>query len=258
MERTIAAYERRMQLDSNPYGNLGVEITEQAIANAMYALDPSLQVTLKPSNSPSYSRSVGSGYQSLHPRDQYIMDPEVAQVFKVFCEACGWQRSTDRINLKSTPVVEHFARLRLPNGQITRSRWQETKREDEAVRRARNIKVILGHNKRFAEVLFYYTFTKRGVCHTLAAVNFFSPPDPDILEASLNTLNVCKERSKVTVIDAKWIIEVVVMVPFRCPDVAWDNGTNVDEYFVVEKTFSNAVEHSDNEDEGDDGRDESR
>ncbi|KAL0059480.1 hypothetical protein AAF712_013766 [Marasmius tenuissimus] len=128
METTIAHYERRLRLDSNPYGNLGVEVAEQAVANAIYALDPSLRVVLKPSDSSSYSRDVGYGYTSLHPRDQHLMDPEDAQLFKDFCVRYEWQDVVDRITPESLPTVERFARLRLPKDRL---QGQDGKRRNE-------------------------------------------------------------------------------------------------------------------------------
>ncbi|KAG7098085.1 hypothetical protein E1B28_000059 [Marasmius oreades] len=43
MERTISNYEHRIQLDTNPYGNLGQEIIEQAMVNALFAMDSLLR-----------------------------------------------------------------------------------------------------------------------------------------------------------------------------------------------------------------------
>ena len=105
----------------------------------------------------------------------------------------------------------------------------------------------MGDDTRFAEVLFYFSFTKRSIRYTLAAVSLFSAPDPEILEISLKTLMVCRAGNEVMVVDAKWIKEVIAMVPFRRTGMAWDSLVSVDEYFMVERTFSNAVDNSDDD-----------
>ncbi|KAK1224524.1 hypothetical protein PQX77_012570 [Marasmius sp. AFHP31] len=243
-ERTIATYERRMRLHSNPYGNLGVEIAEQAGTNAIYAMEPSLRVVLETST-PSLSLDVGSGYTSLHPRDDHLMDSEVIPAYKVFCEACEWEDIAESLTPESPPMVRHFARIRLPNGQVARSKWQESKREGEEVRQARNVKILLGYETRLAEVQYYFNLTRHNVRHAIAAVKLFSLPDEQILKDSLAVLHVCEEGDGITFVSAKWITEVVAMVPFQRPGVAWDDNAKVNEFFRVEKTFLNAVEVDD-------------
>ncbi|KAK1215025.1 hypothetical protein PQX77_022375 [Marasmius sp. AFHP31] len=245
-ETTISHYERRLRLHSNPYGNLGVEVAEQAVTNAVYAIDPTLRVTLDSSDSSTYAQDVGSGYTSLHPRDDHLMDIEAACALKKFCEACEWHEQAEQINEESPPVVKRFARLLLPNRQAARSKWQEGKREDDVVRQARNVKVSIGNTTCFAEVLYYFNIAKRGIRYTLAMIKLFSPPDEEVLDKSLRVLHVCRKQGTLTVVDAKWITEVIAMVPFRPPTVAWNEG-ETDQYFVVEKIFSNLVNTQEND-----------
>ena len=53
--------------------------------------------------------------------------------------------------------------------------------------------------------------------YTLAAVNTFSDPDSYVLEESYGTLRLCKYLSAngIQIVDAKWITDVVRMVPFK-------------------------------------------
>ncbi|KAJ8089752.1 hypothetical protein PM082_018328 [Marasmius tenuissimus] len=76
----------------------------------------------------SYSRDVSYGHTSLHPRDQHLMDPEDAQLFKDFCVRYEWQDVVDRITPESLPTVERFARLRLPKDRL---QGQDGKRRNE-------------------------------------------------------------------------------------------------------------------------------
>ncbi|KAG7089248.1 hypothetical protein E1B28_010947 [Marasmius oreades] len=246
MERTIGNYERRIRLPADPYGNLNQEIIEQATTNALLAMDPSFRPPPKTQNQ-RLSIDIGSGYVSLHPRGTHLMDVSVTVAFREFCEANNWtfERQTDTDSLQ----VTRFARLRLPNGQEARSLWKEANRETDLVRRARNVKPLLT-DLRYAEVLYYFTAMQGNTQFTLAAVMFYSNPDPDIQEESLGMLNVCTKEEDVQIIDAKWIVEVVGMIPFRRPEIPWNDEEDTSEYFVLEKLYSNVVRH-DTEDEQD-------
>ncbi|KAK1216129.1 hypothetical protein PQX77_021248 [Marasmius sp. AFHP31] len=114
-DRADHRYLQEVNATTFPYGNLGIEIAEQAATNAIYAMEPSLQVVPDVST-PSLSLDMGSGYTSLHPQDDHLMDPEVVPAYKVFCEACEWEDVAERLTPESPPVVRRFARIRLPNG----------------------------------------------------------------------------------------------------------------------------------------------
>ncbi|KAG7098084.1 hypothetical protein E1B28_000058 [Marasmius oreades] len=141
------------------------------------------------------------------------------------------------------PRMERFAQLRLPNGQVAWSLWQEQKWEDIKVRRAWNIKLNLAGEVQFAEVLYYFTLIRKNVHYTLAAVWMFLAPDQQILDNSLSVLWVCEqaETDTITIIDVKWINGVIAMIPFRRAGLAWDDEGDVYEYFVLEKLFCNSV-----------------
>ncbi|KAG7085705.1 hypothetical protein E1B28_003249 [Marasmius oreades] len=240
MERTIGNYERRIRLPADPYGNLNQEIIEQATTNALVAMDPSF--CAPKTQNQWLSIDIGSRYVSLHPRGTHLMEPSVTVAFRAFCEANSWtfERQTD-IN---SPQVTWFARLRLPNGQEARSLWKEGNWEIELVRRARNVKISLSMELRYAEVLYYFTVMQGNTRFTLAAVTLYSCPHPDILEKSLKMLKVCTKEEDVQIIDAKWIVEVVGMIPFRRAEISWDDKEEVNEYFILEKFYSNVVIHS--------------
>jgi hypothetical protein len=53
------------------------------------------------------------------------------------------EQAPDEFNPNSWPRIIRWARLRLPNGQIARSAWKEKMKPLEAVRMARNVKVII-------------------------------------------------------------------------------------------------------------------
>ena len=87
----------------------------------------------------------------------------------------------------------------------------------------------------YAEVLYFFFVVKNDQCFTLAAVNMYSPPDPHILQESYNVLRVCTHlgNSGVVVIDAKSIVDVIVMAPYR--------RRKANEYWVIEKMETSYV-----------------
>ncbi|KAK7015910.1 hypothetical protein VNI00_018996 [Paramarasmius palmivorus] len=251
MERTIGNYERRIRLHSDPYGNLGREIVEQAMSNALCAMDPSfLPFVRKVKTTSKLALDVGSGYSLLHPREHHPMDPEVYAAFVDFCLAQKWKVQD---NEEGTINVYRYARLQLPSKQIVRSLWQEGKRSKEKVRRARNVKLILDGQEYYAEVLYFFRVQKHNRFFSLAAVIMYSVPDPEILADSHDVLRVCTYLGEegVAIVDAKSIIDVVGMVPFRRAEVSWDEEPVTDEYFVIEKLCSGAgrIEDEDEDEE---------
>lgn len=72
--------------------------------------------------------------------------------------------------------------------------------------------------------------------YTLAAVRMFADADHQIFEESYGTLHVCKYLggNGIQVIDAKWITDVVGMVPFQYVpgEETYAEGK---QYFAVEK-----------------------
>lgn len=102
---------------------------------------------------------------------------------------------------------------------------------------------------RYAEVLYFFVVHKGDIPHTLAAVHFFSLPDPDLLKESYGTLHVCgfPDKEGVVVVDAKTLTDVVGMVPFRRHTQErrdWNQG----EYFPVEKMSLTCTQFTNDDD----------
>lgn len=72
--------------------------------------------------------------------------------------------------------------------------------------------------------------------YTLAAVNMFADADPQVLKESYETLHLCKYlgANGIRIVDAKWITDVVGMVPFRYTQ-GETNYSDGKQYFAVEK-----------------------
>jgi len=88
----------------------------------------------------------------------------------------------------------------------------------------------------FAEVLYFFLVTKNNLQYTLAAVNAFSDPDSHVLEESYGMLHLCKYlgMNGIRIVDAKWIMDVIGMVPFKYTQQE-TNFSEGKEYFAVEK-----------------------
>jgi hypothetical protein len=67
---------------------------------------------------------------------------------------------------------------------------------------------------------------------------FYGPPDPGLLEESYNTLWVCQYgEGGLHVVNAKQLLSVVAMVPFKPPEIDIEEIGHDKKYyyFVVEK-----------------------
>jgi hypothetical protein len=90
------------------------------------------------------------------------------------------------------------------------------------------------------------------VQYTLAAVQIFSDADQEVFAESYGTLHICKYlgRNGIRIIDAKWITDVVGMVPFKfvCGEMGYAEGK---QYFAVEKMSAVLIGRSDGDEDGD-------
>ncbi|KAF8962355.1 hypothetical protein BDZ97DRAFT_1662990 [Flammula alnicola] len=127
MERAIGELGKGIRQPSNPFGNLAQLALRRAQINAVKAICPELDEDLV-QHLPQYSCDLGQGYVLLRPREriaQEFSDTELDAIRSV-CEKEKRQK---------------WGRLQLPNGQIARSRYSETKRHSEDTRISRNVKV---------------------------------------------------------------------------------------------------------------------
>ena len=155
--------------------------------------------------------------------------------------------------------IDRFVRLLLPNGQIARLWWHEKRQPAKKVRIARNVKVgqrfftkrinlnkliqlNLQETSCFAEVLYFFLVTKNSLQYTLAAINMFAEPNARVFKESYGTLQLCMYlgTNGIQIVNTKWIIEVIRMVPFKYTH-GETNYTEGTQYFAVEKMSASAV-----------------
>ncbi|KAG1817421.1 hypothetical protein EV424DRAFT_1324335, partial [Suillus variegatus] len=123
-----------------------------------------------------------------------------------------------------------WARLRLPNGQVTRSAWKERAMTKQP-RMARNVKLLLDGQTAIGEVYFYFNMTIHDRRKTFAMVSVYSDPHQDLLQRSFHTVFACHHRgdNSLRLIEICAIQSVVAMVPHQFPGI---NGTL---YYLIER-----------------------
>lgn len=134
LERTIGDLGQQVKQPSNPYANLSQRGIRQAQVNALKAMVPDLDPD-KSAKLPQGSIDLGNGYVLLQAMDttyHSISDDEV-KATRNYLHSVGF---TGQIN-----SIIRWARIRLPNGQIARSRWKESLKPLDKVRMSRNVKV---------------------------------------------------------------------------------------------------------------------
>ncbi len=151
MERTIGNLGQEIRQPSNPYANLSRRGVLRCQVNALIAMFPG-QFTGTNDSAPDkqFPRgaiNLGNGYALLRAQDQLRPMRN--------CEAealIAYLTNQMHINIavitsgcsnesQWCPNVARWARLRLPNGQIARSKWKEIMKPIDKVRISRHVKV---------------------------------------------------------------------------------------------------------------------
>ena len=131
MERVIGYLGSLLRQPSNMFRNLAAQTRRVVHANALFAMWPELEES---KGNPQGSEDMGDNYLLLRPRDSTPYDlwpTEQAALENFFPDAGDIDRRT----------VYRWGRLRIPNGQVARSRWKELERCSNMARTDRNIKV---------------------------------------------------------------------------------------------------------------------
>lgn len=241
MERTIGNLGAEIRQHKDPYANLSNRALLRARTNTMYMIAPTIFKV--PSISSGLNLEIGDGYALLHKRDEtfYILNEEQSTALHAYLS------SFHMAELDARPLdykVYRWARLRLPNGQISRSLWSERYMK-KLPRRGRNVKLLLPEQaesdpkERVGEVKFYFTYTDGQTSFPLAMVSLYSVPNAELQASSSDTVVVCNfDDTDLVVVDAKMIQSVVGMIPFKwrpISDITQGEVTLHGQYFVVEK-----------------------
>lgn len=121
---------------SNAYANLAQRALRRSQINALKAMLPNLETSEYVL--PRGALDIGDGYVMLTATES------VATYLRP-CEAVALYRFFAAIDPAANPMafckVMRWARICLPNGQIARSLWKESKLPPEKMQSARNVKV---------------------------------------------------------------------------------------------------------------------
>ncbi|EIW73862.1 hypothetical protein CONPUDRAFT_53544 [Coniophora puteana RWD-64-598 SS2] len=230
MERTIGNLGREIRQPSNPYENYSREGVRRCAKNGLKAMFPELD---PPPTMSSLAEDVGDGYFLLRARDRYRMFP-TGSAHTALARYMG--REPHRLR--------RWARLHLPNGQITRSAWRENATQRAQLRIARNIKYEHEGRLHIGEVIYYTQIDMAPPSddldapedvRTVAVIWKYSEPDPDLLRMSSQTLWTCRHlgEESATVIDVRQIKSLIAMPP-HCPTIP-STRLAEDRFFLVEK-----------------------
>ncbi|KAJ7575210.1 hypothetical protein C8J56DRAFT_801872 [Mycena floridula] len=249
MERTIGNIGEEIRQHSTPFANLSQRTVLRAQFNTLKAMVPDLDHDSDNKDLPDNALDIGQGYQLRRCRELHILEEDELVALNQFAQGLGKQ-----VNNKEV-AVDRYARLKLPNGQIARSSWKELEKEEETVRRARNVKLTIWAETRFAEIMFFFQASVSSdngdVPLNLAMVSLYGPDDQALKQLSYGVLRVCEYHGNagLMVIDAKSITEVVAMVPFDRRD---QNAEDMTEFFVLDKASLGSWEHEIHNDDDED------
>ena len=135
MESAVGSFGREVHSHSNTFANIANRGVLRAQINAIKAKIPDLE---QEPTLPRGSFPFGDGYALLRATDSTRRPVSGREA-----EAIRASRILDNSNQSQDPVkVLRWARLLLPNGQVSRCAWKEKSGGEKVVRCARNVKVL--------------------------------------------------------------------------------------------------------------------
>lgn len=234
MEMAIGSLGEEIRQDRDPYANISQRGILRAQTNALNYMLPDLVLESDKAHS-SNSVDAGDGYALVPTCDNILRDVSPAEADAIL----NYWKSQTWPNDDGWPrAVKRWGRLHLPNGQLVRSAWVES-RSQRSLRRTTIVKISTGSSFNIAEVKYFFHLQFGPAIYNLALLSKFSKPDLDLLEKSSHTVYACRYQGEdaLVVLDIKRILSLVAMVPYY---KVQDDGTTVDpgdEYFLVEKPY---------------------
>lgn len=137
LERTIGDLGQQIKQPSRPYANLSQRGLLQAQINALRSMIPDLDGGVVP-QLPHGAQDLGNGYVLLRAMDNILrpITPAETEAIRVYVLGLSGVVQTP------TTAVTRWARLRLPNGQVARTLWKESRKPLNQLRMSRNVKVL--------------------------------------------------------------------------------------------------------------------
>ncbi len=238
MERTIGNLGEEIKLPSDACANIAQRAILRCQKCAITGLVPGLaEVFDKSYELPDSGIDLGGGYSLLRARERtphYISDVEAAAL-DVYLEESGCTLPLDSLT-PLTLKVQRWARLRLPNGQIVRSRFAKAEQQPlQKIRIARiakvggfsihiysykltiQIQLIINGEAEIGEVLYYCRIPihQERRLRTVAVVSLFGARQRELYSTSHKTvwLSEYLGEEAVRVVDVACIQSLAAMVP---------------------------------------------
>jgi len=130
MECAVGNFGGDIRQPSNPFANLCQIALRRSQVNALKAIYPELDRDAIP-HLPKHAQDAGNGYILLTPRDRYHVKLQGAEEDAVHDAGLDMSK------------VRRWGRLCLPNGQISRSNYSESRRSPSNQRISRNVNVCI-------------------------------------------------------------------------------------------------------------------
>ncbi|KAJ2936088.1 hypothetical protein H1R20_g1006, partial [Candolleomyces eurysporus] len=216
LEGTIGLLTRDIWQHSTPFANVTQIAIRRSQWNAMQAIYP--HFAQDDSNQPKkHSLSLERGYELRTPQSDHaepVVSPSQAELLYA---STGLR------------IIRKWGQIKLSNGQVIRSYYQEEKEMAQNRRVSRMVKLKVGDNIAYGKVQFYFAHALSGY----AMVSLFSEPNQEILEESYHTILACSYLGdqKLVIAKVEDIISIVSMQKF--PSI---NGDPQDLWFPVEKS----------------------
>ncbi|KAH9937852.1 uncharacterized protein BXZ73DRAFT_44615 [Epithele typhae] len=238
MERVIGSFVQELRNHVDPYANLAHRGLRRAQKIALTAMLPELEHSKYATGDlPEGAKQVGSGYVLLRAVEAATpVTPAESEALRAYWE----QHTTHEIPQDYTFSVARWARLLLPSGQVARSLWKESMKNESKLRISRNVKIQHNEVVSYGEIRYFFEFKLPGGTepHTVAMVSMWGTPEPKILELSYGAIQSCLPGGDdaLTVLPVHHIKSVVAMVPHPQPIEHRDEQIDLTgRFFVVEK-----------------------
>lgn len=149
MERTIGNLGQEIRQPSNPYANLSQRGLLRCQVNTLISMIPEQSIGASTTSTttdldghlPRGSIELKDGYVLLRAQDQMRSMRECEALAFATYLAGHHQFHPSSNSADWRPQIARWAHLRLPNGQISRSRWKEILKPLDKIRVSRNVKV---------------------------------------------------------------------------------------------------------------------
>ncbi|KZT31523.1 hypothetical protein SISSUDRAFT_995013 [Sistotremastrum suecicum HHB10207 ss-3] len=213
IERTIGNLGEEIKQDSNPYANLARRGYRRTLTNTLLSIFPHLN---PPPTIKGTFRDLGQEYYMLGAIRQKALDLSAQEATLVSARLLA---EGDTLGARA---IYPWARLKLPNGQISRALWKENETSVVPRRYSRNVKVGTGRNR------------EEGV----ALISRYGPPNPFLLRKSYGTYETREYRGMqdVCLVSAKDILSVVMMAPDPIfPKYFPNDESRFRRYYLAEK-----------------------